>query len=148
MQCKSIGWFLCGFNIDLKCIQQFRNIHNKTPVSEYLFNKFAGLKACNFIKKRLQLGCFFLWILRNVYDHPFWRTRTSGCFWNLVNHIRLNCLNKKGNSGEWIIFLLIFFIKMTRVSRNINHFRPLVLENKYSFVFDITLTPFIKNCIT
>ena len=37
---------------------------------------------------------------------------------------------------------------MTRVSRNINHFRPLVLENKYSFVFDITLTPFIKNCIT
>ena len=40
-------------------MQQFRNIHNKTPVSEYLFNKFAGLKACNFIKKRLQLGCFF-----------------------------------------------------------------------------------------
>ena len=25
---------------------------------ESLFNKVAGLKACNFIKKRLQHGCF------------------------------------------------------------------------------------------
>ena len=30
----------------------------KTPVLESLFNKLAGLKACNFIKKRLQHSNF------------------------------------------------------------------------------------------
>ena len=30
------------------------NIHRKTPVLESLFNKAAGLKVCNFIKKKLQ----------------------------------------------------------------------------------------------
>ena len=30
----------------------------KTPVLESLFNKVAGPKACNFIKKRLQYKCF------------------------------------------------------------------------------------------
>ena len=33
---------------------EYRNIHRKTPVLKSLFNKVAGLKACNFIKKRLQ----------------------------------------------------------------------------------------------
>ena len=31
-----------------------RNIHRKTSVLESLFNKFIGLQACNFTKKRLQ----------------------------------------------------------------------------------------------
>ena len=30
----------------------------KTPVLDSLFNKFAGMKACKFIKKRLQHRCF------------------------------------------------------------------------------------------
>ena len=33
-------------------------IHRKTPVLESFFNRFAGLQACNFIKKRLQHRCF------------------------------------------------------------------------------------------
>ena len=37
---------------------EYRNIHRKTPVLKSLFNKVAGLKACNFIKKRLQRRCF------------------------------------------------------------------------------------------
>ena len=37
----------------------FCNIHRKTlHVLESLFNKAAGHKACNFIKKRLQHRCF------------------------------------------------------------------------------------------
>ena len=32
-----------------------KKIHRKIPVLESLFNKVAGLQACNFIKKRLQL---------------------------------------------------------------------------------------------
>ena len=34
------------------------NIHRKTPVLESVFSKVASMKACNFIKKRLQHRCF------------------------------------------------------------------------------------------
>ena len=34
------------------------NIHKKTPVLESLYNKFAGLKAFDFIKRKLQHRCF------------------------------------------------------------------------------------------
>ena len=43
---------------------KFRNIYRKTPVLESLFNKAAGLKGYNFVKKWLQHRCF-LWILEN-----------------------------------------------------------------------------------
>ena len=39
-------------------LKNFLNIHRKTPVSEPLSNKFAGLQACNLIEKRLQHRCF------------------------------------------------------------------------------------------
>ena len=39
-------------------ILKFRNIHRKELVLEPLFNKVAGRKTWNFIKKRLQYRCF------------------------------------------------------------------------------------------
>ena len=59
-----------------KVFLKFRNFHRKTLVLESLFNKAAGLKACNFIKKRLQHRCFpvniakFLrtFILKNICE--------------------------------------------------------------------------------
>ena len=52
-------------------------MHRETPVLKSLFNKVAGLKACSFIKKRLQHRCFpvniakFLRapILKNILSH-------------------------------------------------------------------------------
>ena len=41
-----------------KGVLKFRKFHRKTPVLESLFSKVAGLRACNFIKKRLQQRCF------------------------------------------------------------------------------------------
>ena len=35
-----------------RCSLNFHNIHVETPVLKSLFNKVAGLKACDFIKKR------------------------------------------------------------------------------------------------
>ena len=32
-------------------LKTFHNIHRKAPVLESLFNKVAGLKACNFIER-------------------------------------------------------------------------------------------------
>ena len=39
-------------------LKNFAISHRKTPVLESLFNKVADLQACDFIKKRLQYGCF------------------------------------------------------------------------------------------
>ena len=46
------------------CSYKFRNIHRRTHLLESLFNKVAGLQACNFIKKRLQHKCFPMNILK------------------------------------------------------------------------------------
>ena len=49
-----------AYSFQNRCSWNFRN--RKTPVLESLFNKVAGLKVCNFMKKRLQQntpgGCF------------------------------------------------------------------------------------------
>ena len=57
--------------------KKFRNIRSKTPVLESLFNEVAGLKARNFIEKRLQHTCF------PVKFSRFLRT----CFF--IEHLRL-----------------------------------------------------------
>ena len=44
-----IFWWTFHFG---ECLQKFRS--RKTPVLEFLFNKDAGLKLSNFMKKRLQ----------------------------------------------------------------------------------------------
>ena len=53
------------------------NIHRKTPVLGFLFNKLAGLKACNLNKKRLPYRCFPVNIekfLRSAFliEHVWW----------------------------------------------------------------------------
>ena len=51
---------------DTKCrtffrmAQKFRKFCRRTPALEFLFNKVAGLKACNFFKKRLQHRCYLV----------------------------------------------------------------------------------------
>ena len=62
---------------------KFRKFHWKTSVLESLFNKPSGLKACNFIKKRLQYRCLPLKfakllrtpILKNICDDCFCTVR-------------------------------------------------------------------------
>ena len=58
-----------------------------------LFNKIAGVQACNFVKKDFNTGVF-LWILRNFPEHIFWKTLSNGCFspfsLRLVSGIHLN----------------------------------------------------------
>ena len=50
-----------------------RNIYRKTLVLGALFNKVAGVKACNFIKKRLQHRCFAMNIAKSLRT-AFYRT--------------------------------------------------------------------------
>ena len=85
------GW--SHSSVQWKIILKFRKIHRKTLVLESHFNKAAGLKACNFIKKTSDTGVF-LWILLVVLRAAFFRTPLDDCFWRchaefvVVIHIR------------------------------------------------------------
>ena len=91
------GKHLC-WSLSLSTLQAFRRcsskqvflkilqFHWKTPMLESLLNKVAGLKAWNFIKKRLQHRYFPMKLAK------FWRTLflqniSGGCFW------KLNCFS-------------------------------------------------------
>ena len=66
-----------------RCLKNFANFHLKTPVLESLCNKVAGLRACNFIKKRLQrmFSCEICEIFKNTYFEKHLR-------WLLLSFIR------------------------------------------------------------
>ena len=52
------------------CSIKIFSTHRKTPVLESLSNKVSGLKADNFIKKRLQLRYFPVSIAKFYRTHP------------------------------------------------------------------------------
>ena len=61
-----------------KCSLKICKSDKKTPVLESLFSKGAGLKVCNFIKKRLKQRCFpvkftrlRIPILKNICEQLF-----------------------------------------------------------------------------
>ena len=63
--------------------KKFLNIHRKTTVLESLFNRVAGLKACNFIKRDSNTATqVFSWeyckIFKNTYSEENLRTTASG----------------------------------------------------------------------
>ena len=58
-------------------LKNFTNFTKETPVLESLFNNTAVLKACNFIRQRLQQRCFPVNIakfLRTAFstEHLWW----------------------------------------------------------------------------
>ena len=46
--------------------ENFLNIHRKTLVLEYLFNKVRGLIVWNFIKRDFNTGAFFFFLFENI----------------------------------------------------------------------------------
>ena len=79
------------------CSKKFRNIHQKTPVLETLFNKFTFLLACNFIRKIIQHRCFpaakFLrkFILKNASELTLRSYCLERCFWTVAFKTILTC---------------------------------------------------------
>ena len=64
-----VNYIICGFDFrnteavvrrytSEQVFLKFRNVHRKISVLGFLFNKYLDLKACSFIKKRLQHRCF------------------------------------------------------------------------------------------
>ena len=63
-----------------KLFLKFLQFHRKIPVLESSFDKVAGLKAYNFIKKGLEHRFFPVNIAKFLRE-PFWKTSANGCFW-------------------------------------------------------------------
>ena len=59
--------------------QKYHNIHSKTPVLQSFFSNAGGLKAYNFIKKRLQRRCFPVNIAKSLGTTFFYRKKKF-CF--------------------------------------------------------------------
>ena len=86
-------FFPCVFNfykqsfadvLQNKCSWKFCKLHRKTLKSESLFNKVPGLKACNFIKKRLRHRCFPVKFAKCL-QYLFLQNTPGSCFWVLIN---------------------------------------------------------------
>ena len=89
----------CKFRYSWK----FRKFHRKTPVSESLFNKLAGLKSCNFVKKRFQHKCYFPVKFAKFLKTPFLRKTSGGCFRKLL--LRRNFSWDHSNRVSWTLVM-------------------------------------------
>ena len=57
-----------------RCFQTFSKIHGKTSVVKSLVNKVVSLHACCTPRG------VYLWILRHLQKHPFWKTSANRFF--------------------------------------------------------------------
>ena len=62
-----------------RCFLKLRKIHVKTSLLELLFNNVTGLKAWNFIKKRLRYRRISLWIFSNFSKNFIYRATPDDC---------------------------------------------------------------------
>ena len=76
-------------------LKNFVEFTRKHMCRSLLFNKAANLskRDSNFSKNK----CFFLWILRNFYEHDFYRTRLGYCFY----------VNRDTARQQWIVSKII-----------------------------------------
>ena len=89
------------------CSWKIRKFNRKTLVSESLFNKVAGLEACDFIKKRLPHKYFpvkFAKFLRTPFftEHFQWLLLNFNRFYFLNKTIRFSLKIKSGNYNVWV----------------------------------------------
>ena len=64
-------------------LKKFLNIHRKETVLESLFNRVAGLKVCNFIKRDSDtatqvFSCEYCKMFKNTYSEEYLRATASG----------------------------------------------------------------------
>ena len=114
----------------------------KAPVLESLFNKYTGLKAYDFIKKRLRHRCFpvkFAKFLRT----PFLHNTSGGCFWKYL----MNSLFIAFENNEWCYFVVrigspasISFFCAFRFFLFLSFFRVFYIWILLLFGFEVSLS--------
>ena len=90
-----------------RCFRKFCKIGRESPVMESLFNNVFNFFFNNFFVKNSDPG-FFLWVLRNFWEHFFYRILPGDCFWiglivKIFNYMSLIFFNLKLNHAppEW-----------------------------------------------
>ena len=119
-----------------------RNIHRKTSVLESLFNKFIGLQACNFTKKRLQHRRFPVNIanFKNTYFEKHLRTADSDS--SYILHTKLNKIIQEADWPSRLAFCFFWNIKSLYFT----------YSHSYSFVLSLatihchSLSFFVTRC--
>ena len=106
-----------------------RNIHRKTSVLESLFNKFIGLQACNFTKKRLQHRRFPVNIanFKNTYFEK--HLRTAGSDSSYILHRKLNKIIQEADWPSRLAFCFFWNIKSLYFT----------YSHSYSFVLSLAI---------
>ena len=121
---------------------------------ESLFNKVAGLKACNFIKKRLQHRCFLVNIAKFLRIH-YWQntsrrlllktttitsiTQIKPCFvgkcltWNILP---VTALSENGYRWYFFLFLFLCIYHCTYLSMNLIIGWPFCWSTSSAFIFN------------
>ena len=80
---------------------------------EYLFNKVAGFKNCNVIKKRLQHRCFTVKFAKFLKT-PFLQNNANGCFWTNPGDV---CGSLCGEVMLWLfskVLVIQYHVKLVK----------------------------------
>ena len=118
---------------------------------ESLFNKFIGLQACNFTKKRLQHRRFPVNIanFKNTYFEK--HLRTAGSDSSYILHRKLNKIIQEADWPSRLAFCFFWNIKSLyfTYSHSYSFVWSLTVIRSYSLLFFVTrchLLPFIVTC--
>ena len=125
----------------------------KTSVLESLFNKFIGLQACNFTKKRLQHRRFPVNIanFKNTYFEK--HLRTAGSDSSYILHRKLNKIIQEADWASTLAFCFFWNIKSLYFTYSYSYSFVLLLAviRFYSLSFFVTrchLLSFVFTCCT
>ena len=86
----------------ISVLKNFTMFTGKHLCWSLFFNTSAGLKACNFIKNRLQHKFFFMWNLQNFLELLSLQNTSGGCRWKYL----LNSLFIAFENNEWCHFVV------------------------------------------
>ena len=114
---------------------KFRKFYKETPVLESLFNKVSGLKACNFIKKRIQHSCFPLKFARFLIGkHMGWSLSLIKLqVWRPVN------LLKRDSNPRPVNFAKVLGTTFHRIP-------PMAASDGLKLKFSVSVTAFEFHC--
>ena len=139
-----------------RCSLKFHKFHRKTPVLESLFNGVPGLKACDFIEKRLQHRCFPVKFAKYL-RRPILK--------NICKRLLLNCIlltslftpfPSNGNGFIYFFYLgvisSITTISFPHINFNKHTFKPIrritlskkIRKNIISYIDFITYLKFLE----
>ena len=95
-------------------LRNFAKLTRQHLCQRLFFNEVEGLlsyfllrPACNFIKKRVPGTGVFLWILRNFWEHPYYRTPPDDCFrsiyFNKLNRLIFQFVSKNLSATTYLM---------------------------------------------